>query len=110
MSKQNGQLAQAKNSNQAEKFHVALQLFGEFIEPFKDPDPKTNREILSELLMVGFKERPYQDDKEYSDTAGRLSEAFRNLLNGILYNDLDKIHFPQIYEELKISICQACII
>lgn len=89
MSKQNDQSVQAKNSNQAEKFNVALQILGEFIESFKDPNPKTNQEILSELLTVGFRERPCQDDPDYSKLASRLSEAVRELLNGIIDLTLD---------------------
>lgn len=94
MSKQNDRSSQVKKSNQEDKSHAALQLLSEFISNFNDPDPKINRDVLSELLTVGFRERPSQDDPNYSKTAGRLSEAVRELLNGIIDNGLDdKIGF-----------------
>ncbi len=90
MNRKNGHSShQVNNSNQEEKSQAALQLFREFISNLSDPDPVANRQILSELLTIGFKNRPHQDDEEYSDTAGRLSEALRDLLNGMIDNGLD---------------------
>ena len=88
-----------KNSNREEKLHAPLELFSNFLTIFYDPNPKTNRDILSELLTIGSKEHPYPNDKLYSDTAARLCEAVRELLNGIIENGLtDKIVLSGSYK------------
>ena len=85
----------ANNSTREEKFHTALFLLGEFIDVLKDPDPGTNRIILSEILTLAQRGYSNQDDPNYSGSAKRLPEALRNLVNGILDNGLDQVQFPQ---------------
>ncbi|MFC2112099.1 hypothetical protein ACFLTA_02430 [Bacteroidota bacterium] len=100
MTTTNGPSSQVKNSNQEEKSQAAMQLFREFISNFNDPDPGTNRQILSEILTAGLKHRPHPTDEEYSDIACRLSEAIRDLLNGWIDNGLDdQVRCPGQAEE-----------
>jgi len=102
-----GQSSQANQSNHEKKKDAALHLLSEFIESFNDPDPKTNREILSELLTIGLKGNPYPYDTDYSDIAVRLSEAIRSLLNGIIDEGLEgSIQFSYSNLEEKVKLLE----
>jgi hypothetical protein len=100
MKNTNGQSSQAKQSNQGEKLHKALFHFGEFIEVLKDPYIRTERMILSELMTVGYRcqLKKYPTDTTYQESAERLIEAFRELVNNIMDNGLDQVQFP-IFED-----------
>lgn len=100
MSEQNDRSSQVNKSNQGEKFYKTLYYFGEFIEGLQEPNIKTNRGNLSEILTVGIGIllRRYYEDEEFCKNAEHLAEALRTFLNEIIDNGLDQVNYPISFE------------